>query len=94
MVISGFFIVVILQNIAQQYPDSQPDYPEECQTLSDLGFDIIPFIGVTWLSQNGTDFNSLADIWIVSSLGNSFLFFFSLGGAKTQLGNRSAERVT
>lgn len=73
--IAGFFIIVILQNMAQQYPDSQPEYPEECQTLSDLGFDIIPFIGVTWLSESGSDLNSVADIWIVTSIVITVLLF-------------------
>ena len=73
--LAGFFTVVILQNMAQQYPDSQPEYPEECQTLSDLGFDLIPFVGVTWLSQSGTDFNSVADVWIVTSFISTVLLF-------------------
>jgi len=66
MVLAGFFIVVLLQNMAQQYPDSQPDYPEECQTLSDLGFDIIPLLDVT---SGGIDFSGLADTWIIISMG-------------------------
>ena len=65
--ITGFLVIILLHNLAQQYPDSQPSYPAECQTLSDLGFDIIPFIPL----------NNLADIWIaVSLLTASLLFLF------------------
>lgn len=84
VVLAGFFIVVLLQNMAQQYPDSQPEYPEECQNLSDLGFDIIPFLGVTWLSESGTDFNSIADVWILASLATAALLFLFVF-ARTQL---------
>lgn len=57
--------------ILQLYPDSLEDYPRECAPLKDLGFQIIPYLGVNWSS--GTDFNSLADIWVIISLITFFV---------------------
>ena len=63
--------------MGQIYADSLPDYPAECSRWMDLGWRIVPYLGVTWFS--GTDLNSLADIWIIVSLVSFFaivLFVF------------------
>ena len=70
LVIAGFFIVVVFQNISQQYPDSLPEYPSVCQDLHDVGFKIIPYFGLDW--------KNLADIWIIASLGIAIITFFFL----------------
>jgi len=40
LLLAGVFLMAILQ----LYPDSIPTYPPECQSLSDIGFSIIPQI--------------------------------------------------
>lgn len=75
IVISGFLIVLFIQNISQQYPDSVANYPEVCQNLHDVGFKLIPYIGMNW--------NDIADIWIVVSLVIAAILFFTFD--RTQL---------
>jgi len=52
---------IFFMAILQLYPDSLHDYPAECQNLTDIGFIIIPQLSDSW--------TSIADIWVLSTIG-------------------------
>lgn len=52
----------------QLYPDSLPDYPDECMQLQDFGFKVVPYLGDTFRWMNMTFWSSLSDVWVIVSV--------------------------
>ena len=64
-----FLFCAFFMAVLQLYPDTIPEYPEECQNLEDLGFKLIP--------RFSSDYSSIADILVLIAIG-VFIIMVSL----------------
>jgi len=63
--------------MVQLYGDSLPNYNAVCRPLQDLGFKIIPQLGLDW-GGGDTDYSNVADIWILVAYVSFFLIVLFL----------------
>lgn len=58
--------------MVQLYGDSLENYDPVCRPLKDLGFQIIPQLGLDW-GAGSTNYSNIADVWIIISYVSFFL---------------------